>query len=199
MKRFRVMEVQVSRALTRATLASAIGTTIEWYDFFLYGTAASLVIAELYFPHQNHLVGQLAAFSTYFVGFLARPLGAVVFGPIDDRLGRKYTLIMTLVLMGVATILIGVVPPYSSIGISGAIILTLLRLIQGIGVGGEWGGSVLLAVEWGGKRHRGLIGSAAQWGVPAGLVLAVGSEALMSVIAGPVGYLQWGWRVPFLL
>jgi MFS family permease len=184
--------------LTRAIVASAIGTTIEWYDFFLYGTAASLLIAQLYFPKQDPVVGQLAAFTTYFGGFLARPIGAAIFGHYGDRVGRKYTLIITLGLMGLATALIGLVPTYSSIGVAGGIILTILRFIQGIGVGGEWGGSVLLAVEWGGHKRRGLIGSAPQWGVPAGLVLAIGSEALMSVIAGPQGYLQWGWRIPFV-
>lgn len=186
--------------LARAVVASAIGTTIEWYDFFLYGTAASLIIAQLYFPKQDPVVGQLTAFATYFGGFLARPIGAAIFGHYGDRVGRKYTLIITLALMGLATFLIGIVPSYASIGIWGAVILTVLRLVQGIGVGGEWGGSVLLAVEWGNRGgRRGLIGSAPQWGVPAGLVLSVGAEALIRSISGPEGYLAWGWRVPFLL
>ena len=186
--------------LVRAIAASVVGTTIEWYDFFLYGTAAALVIGQLYFPKQNALTGTLLAFATYFGGFAARPVGAAIFGHYGDRVGRKFTLIVTLSLMGIATFLIGLVPTYAAIGISGAIILTILRVIQGIGVGGEWGGSVLLAIEWGHRGgRRGLIGSAPQWGVPAGLVLSIGLEALMRVIAGPQGFLQWGWRVPFLL
>src|SRR5215472_14003342 len=137
-----------SANLRKAIIASTVGTTIEWYDFFLYGTAAGLVFGKLYFPHQDPLTGTLASFGTYFVGFVGRPIGAAIFGHYGDRIGRKATLIATLLCMGIATFLIAFVPTYASIGIWGAVILTLLRMVQGIGVGGEWGGSVLLAMEW---------------------------------------------------
>src|ERR1700746_3567341 len=137
-----------SAPLRKAVIACAVGTAIEWYDFFLYGTAAGLIFGKLYFPNQEPLAATLAAFGTYFIGFAARPIGAAIFGHYGDRLGRKGTLIATLLLMGIATFLIAFVPTYQSIGIWGAVILTVLRMIQGIGVGGEWGGTVLLAMEW---------------------------------------------------
>src|SRR5262245_20856719 len=138
--------------LRRAVIAATVGTTIEWYDFFLYSTVTGLVFAKLYFPNDDPLVGTLTAFLIYFVGFLSRPIGAAIFGHYGDRIGRKSTLIATLMLMGIATFLVAFVPGYAVIGIWGAIILTLLRFLQGIGVGGEWGGSVLLAMEW--ARHN---------------------------------------------
>src|SRR6478752_2972274 len=142
--------------LRRAVIASTVGTAIEWYDFFLYSTVTGLVFAKLFFPNSDPLVGTLEAFAVYAVGFAARPVGAAIFGHYGDRIGRKSTLIATLMLMGVATFLVGLVPTYDSIGIWGAILLTLLRFIQGIGVGGEWGGSVLLSMEWARtSRHRG--------------------------------------------
>jgi len=188
------------RELRKAVIASTVGTTIEWYDFFLYGTAAGLVFGRLYFPNSNPTTATLLAFSTYFVGFASRPLGAAIFGHYGDRIGRKATLIATLVLMGIATFLIAFVPTYESIGIWGGIILTALRAIQGIGVGGEWGGSVLLSMEWSrqGHHNRGFLASWPQWGVPAGLFL---STVVMLGAATWSGdqFLTWGWRVPFAL
>ena len=185
--------------LRRAILASTIGTTIEWYDFFLYSTVTGLVFARLYFPESDPLVGTLEAFSIYAVGFIARPVGAAIFGHYGDRIGRKSTLIATLLLMGVATFLVGLVPTYQRIGIWGAVILTILRLVQGLGVGGEWGGSVLLAMEWArSTRHRGFIASWPQFGVPAGLFLANLAVLAFSAISGDK-FPRWGWRIPFLL
>jgi metabolite-proton symporter len=185
--------------LRKAVVASTIGTTIEWYDFFLYGTAAGLVFGKLYFPEQDPLTATLAAFGTYFIGFVGRPIGAAIFGHYGDRIGRKGTLIATLLLMGIATFLIAFVPTYESIGIWGAVILTILRMVQGIGVGGEWGGSVLLAMEW--ARHhgeRGLIASWPQFGVPCGLFLANLAVLGFSAWTGDQFY-AWGWRIPFAL
>ena len=166
-------EAEHSAQLRKAVIASTIGTTIEWYDFFLYGTAAGLLFGKLYFPNEDPLSATLLAFGTYFIGFVGRPIGAAIFGHYGDRIGRKATLIATLLCMGLATFLVAFVPTYSSIGIWGAIILTVLRALQGIGVGGEWGGSVLLAMEWS-RTHgqRGLVASWPQFGVPAGLFLA---------------------------
>ncbi len=187
------------RMLTKVALAATIGTTIEWYDFFLYGTATGLVFGSLFFPNDNPVVATLNAFGVYAVGFVARPVGAAIFGHFGDRIGRKSTLIATLMLMGVATVLVGVVPSYASIGIWGAIILTALRFIQGIGVGGEWGGSVLMSMEWsGGNGGRGLAASWPQMGVAAGLFTANLAVLAFSAISGD-GFLTWGWRVPFLL
>jgi MFS family permease len=186
------------RQLHRAILAGAIGTAIEWYDFFVYSSITGLVFAKLYFPHADPFVGTLEAFSVYAVGFLARPIGAVIFGHYGDRLGRKAALIATLLLMGIATFLVALVPGYERIGIWGAVLLTFLRFVQGIGVGGEWGGSVLLSMEWAqSNRHRGFIASWPQFGVPAGLFLATLAVLAASTISGP-HFLTWGWRVPFL-
>ena len=185
--------------LNRAVVASTIGTTIEWYDFFLYSTVTGLVFAKLYFPQSDPLVGTLEAFAIYAVGFVARPIGAAIFGHYGDRIGRKSTLIATLILMGLATFAVAFVPTYASIGIWGAIIQTLLRFIQGIGVGGEWGGSVLLSMEWARTHsHRGFIASWPQFGVPAGLFLANLAVFASSAIAGDQ-FLAWGWRIPFVL
>src|SRR5579859_4513470 len=164
---------QHSAELRKAVIAATVGTTIEWYDFFIYGTAAGLVFGKLYFPNESPLAGTLAAFGTYFIGFVGRPIGAAIFGHYGDRIGRKATLIATLLCMGLATFAIAFVPTYASIGIWGAVLLTVLRMIQGIGVGGEWGGSVLLAMEWS-RTHgqRGLVASWPQFGVPCGLLLA---------------------------
>jgi MFS family permease len=185
--------------LRRAVLASTIGTTIEWYDFFLYSTITGLVFAKLFFPRSAPLIGTLEAFGVYAVGFAARPIGAAIFGHWGDRLGRKSALIATLMLMGVATFLVGVVPGYDVIGVWGAVILTILRFVQGIGVGGEWGGSVLLSMEWARtNQHRGFVASWPQFGVPAGLFLANLAVLAFSAISGP-GFATWGWRIPFLL
>jgi MFS family permease len=187
------------RHLRRAVLASTVGTTIEWYDFHLYSTVTGLVFATLYFPHADHLTGTLEAFGVYAAGFLARPIGAAIFGHYGDRLGRKAALIATLLLMGVATFLVAFVPTYAQIGIWGAVILTVLRFVQGVGVGGEWGGSVLLAMEWARtNRHRGYIASWPQFGVPAGLFLANLAVLAFSRVSG-AHFLEWGWRLPFLL
>jgi MFS family permease len=193
-----INEAEHRRQLRRAVLASTIGTAIEWYDFFLYSTVTGLVFARLYFPHADPFVGTLEAFGVYAVGFLARPIGAAIFGHYGDRLGRKAALITTLLLMGSATFLVALVPGYEHIGIWGAVILTILRFIQGIGVGGEWGGSVLLSMEWAqSNRHRGFIASWPQFGVPAGLFLSNLAVFVFSAVSGE-HFLTWGWRVPFL-
>ncbi len=188
-----------SAQLRKAIIASTIGTTIEWYDFFIYGTAAGLIFGKLYFPNEDPLTATLAAFGTYFIGFVGRPIGAAIFGHYGDRIGRKATLIATLLCMGIATFLIAFVPTYASIGVWGAVILTILRMIQGIGVGGEWGGSVLLAMEWS-RTHgqRGLVASWPQFGVPCGLFLANLSILAFSAWSGDQ-FATWGWRIPFAL
>jgi MFS family permease len=185
--------------LRRAVVASTVGTAIEWYDFFLYGVTTGLVFGELYFPQSEPLVGTLQAFGVYSVGFAARPIGAALFGHYGDRIGRKATLIATLLVMGVATFLVGLVPSYKQVGVWGAVILTLLRFLQGIGVGGEWGGSVLLAMEWARTNaHRGLIASSPQLGVVLGLFLANVAILFFGLVSGDA-FLRWGWRIPFLL
>src|SRR6266571_304295 len=185
--------------LRRAVIASTIGTAFEWYDFILYSTVTGLVFAKLYFPNSDPLVGTLQAFGIYAVGFAARPVGAAIFGHYGDRIGRKSTLIATLMVMGIATFLVALVPTYDQIGIWGAVILTVLRFVQGVGVGGEWGGSVLLSMEWARtSAHRGFIASWPQFGVPSGLFLANFAALAMSEIAGDQ-FLSWGWRVPFFI
>jgi MFS family permease len=191
-------EAERAQQLRRAIVASTVGTTIEWYDFFLYSTASGLVFARLFFPESDPLTGTLNAFGIYFVGFIARPIGAAIFGHYGDRVGRKTTLIASLILMGLGTFLVALVPGYDRIGIWGAVILSLLRFIQGIGVGGEWGGSVLLAMEWGRHGRRGFNASWPQFGVPAGLLLANLAVLVFSVISGG-DFINWGWRAPFLL
>jgi MFS family permease len=192
-------DAEHSAQLRKAVIASTVGTAIEWYDFFLYGTAAGLVFGKLYFPHSDPLSATLLAFGTYFIGFAARPVGAAIFGHYGDRIGRKATLIATLLCMGLATFAIAFVPTYDSIGIWGAVLLTVLRAIQGIGVGGEWGGSVLLAMEWSRtKSQRGLVASWPQFGVPCGLLLSNLAVLVFSTWAGS-DFLVWGWRVPFAL
>jgi len=185
--------------LRRAVVASTIGTAIEWYDFFLYSTVTGLVFAKLFFPNSDPLVGTLEAFAVYAVGFIARPIGAAIFGHYGDRIGRKATLIATLMLMGIATFLVAFVPTYESIGVWGAVILTVLRFVQGVGVGGEWGGSVLLSMEWSRTHdHRGFIASWPQFGVPCGLFLANLAVLAFSQMSGEQ-FLAWGWRLPFAL
>ncbi|MBV8391948.1 MAG: MHS family MFS transporter, partial [Alphaproteobacteria bacterium] len=195
----KLSDAEHSSQLRKAVIAATIGTTIEWYDFFIYGTAAGLVFGKLYFPNQDPYSATLLAFTTYFVGFVGRPIGAAIFGHYGDRIGRKATLIATLMLMGVATFLIALVPTYESIGIWGAVLLTILRVIQGIGVGGEWGGSVLISMEWS-RSHgsRGLVASWPQFGVPCGLFLSNLVILLFSQWAG-ADFMTWGWRIPFAL
>ena len=180
-------------------VSSFIGTTIEWYDFFLYGTAAALVFNVLFFPQFDPLAGTLAAFATYAVGFAARPLGGIVFGHYGDRIGRKAMLVLALMIMGVATFFIGLLPTYESIGILAPILLVLLRFIQGIGIGGEWGGAVLMAVEHSPPGRRGFYGSWPQMGVPAGLLLANLVFLASSSFIPNEQFLAWGWRIPFLV
>jgi metabolite-proton symporter len=185
--------------LRRAVIASTIGTSIEWYDFFLYSTVTGLVFAKLFFPHSDPWVGTLEAFAIYAVGFIARPVGAAIFGHFGDRIGRKSTLIATLLLMGLATFAVALVPTYASVGIWGAVILTVLRFIQGVGVGGEWGGSVLMSMEWARTdQSRGLVASWPQFGVPCGLFLANLAVLAFSQMSGEQ-FLAWGWRIPFAL
>ena len=192
-------DVEHRTQLRRAVVASTVGTAIEWYDFFLYGTAAGLVFPKLFFPNSDPLVGTLNSFLIYGAGFAARPVGAAIFGHYGDRIGRKATLIATLMLMGIATFIVAFVPGYETIGIWGAIILTVLRFVQGVGVGGEWGGSVLLAMEWSRTdSSRGFIASWPQFGVPCGLFLANLAFLAFSQLAGDQ-FITWGWRIPFAL
>jgi metabolite-proton symporter len=185
--------------LRKIVLASLIGTTIEWYDFFLYGSAAALVFNKLFFPEFDPLTGTLLAFTTYALGFVARPVGGIVFGHFGDRIGRKRLLMLSLVLMGLATTLIGVLPTYAQAGVLAPIALILLRLVQGFAVGGEWGGAVLLVAEHGDAARRGFWASWPQAGVPAGNLLAAGILALLAGNQSDADFLAWGWRVPFLL
>jgi MHS family shikimate/dehydroshikimate transporter-like MFS transporter len=184
-------------SVAKVVFASFIGTAIEWYDFFLYGTAAALIFNRVFFPSLNPTTGVIASFSTYAVGFFARPVGGIVFGHFGDRLGRKSTLVVSLVMMGLATSLIGLLPTYEQAGIWAPVLLVCLRFIQGFGVGGEWGGAVLLAVEHGHKSHRGFISSWVQVGVPVGLLLANAVFTLASQLPETT-FQRWGWRLPFL-
>jgi len=181
----------------RVVLASFIGTAIEWYDFYLYGTAAALIFNQLFFPAFDPAVGTIAAFGTFAAGFLARPIGGIVFGHFGDRLGRKTMLIWSLVGMGVATSLIGLLPTYGQIGMAAPVLLIVLRLLQGFAVGGEWGGAVLMSVEHAEKGRRGLAGSWTQTGSPAGLLLSTAAFGLVSLLPAEQ-FTSWGWRLPFL-
>ena len=182
----------------RAAVASAIGTTIEWYDFFLYNTAAALVFPHLFFPASSAYAGAMQSFATYAVGFAARPVGAAIFGHWGDRIGRKATLIITLLVMGISSAVVGILPGTATIGVLAPLSLVFLRVIQGLAIGGEWSGSVLLAMEWGDQEKRGLLGSFAQIGVPVGLVLGTGGMTLLSATLSPDAFNSWGWRIPFL-
>ena len=182
----------------RAALASAIGTTIEWYDFFLYNTAAALVFPHLFFPASTAYAGAMQSFATYAVGFAARPVGAAIFGHWGDRIGRKATLIVTLVVMGISSATVGMLPGTATIGVAAPLLLVLMRVVQGLAIGGEWSGSVLLAMEWGAQDRRGLLASSAQVGVPVGLVLGTGGMTLLSATLAPDAFNSWGWRIPFL-
>ena len=188
-----------TQSVKKVAAASFIGTTIEWYDFFLYGTAAALVFGDLFFPDAEPLIGTLLAMSTYAVGFAARPIGGIVFGHYGDRIGRKSMLVLSLLIMGIATFLIGVLPTFASIGIVAPILLVVLRFAQGIGVGGEWGGAVLMSVEHAPKGRRGFFGSWAQMGVPAGLLGSTAVFAIVQASTSEAAFMAWGWRVPFLV
>ncbi|MBS0209138.1 MAG: MHS family MFS transporter [Planctomycetes bacterium] len=185
------------RALLLAVVGSTVGTTIEWYDFFLYGAAAALVFPQVFFPEQTEFIGQISAFGTFTVGFLARPLGGVIFGRMGDRSGRKAALVATLLLMGISTLLIGFLPSYRQIGALAPLALVALRFMQGIGVGGEWGGAVLLALESGHRGRRGLLASWPQVGVPIGLLLSTGALYACERALTPEQLIEWGWRLPF--
>lgn len=185
--------------IRRIVAASLIGTTIEWYDFFLYGTAAALVFNKLFFPTADPLTGTLIAFLTYAIGFLARPLGGVVFGHFGDKVGRKKLLVLSLLMMGGATFAMGLLPTHASIGVWAPILLTVLRLVQGFALGGEWGGAVLIVSEHGGAEHRGFWASWPQSGAPGGNLLATGVLALLAGVQSDATFLAWGWRIPFLL
>jgi metabolite-proton symporter len=187
-----------SASIRKVAIASFVGTTIEWYDFFLYGTASALIFGRLFFPNYDPLTGTLASFGTYAVGFIARPIGGIVCGHFGDRIGRKSMLIFTLLLMGVATALIGCLPTYNQIGIWAPIFLIVLRVAQGFAVGGEWGGAVLMAVEHSPRGQRGFYGSWPQVGVPVGLLLSTGIFGLISKLPEDILF-SWGWRVAFLL
>ena len=185
------------RQVRLAAVASVVGTSIEWYDFFLYGTAAAIVFPAVFFPKSSAYAGTLESFATYAVGFAARPVGAAIFGHWGDRLGRKATLIITLLMMGLASALVGVLPGTATIGIAAPILLVVLRVLQGIAVGGEWSGSVLLSMEWGKQRRRGLMASWPQIGVPIGLLLGTGAMTAIA-LSFPDAFKAWAWRIPFL-
>src|SRR3954471_9193043 len=197
------MTNQTTRSsMQRVLISSAAGTTIEWYDFFLFGSAAALVFPKVFFPSSDPTTGTLLAFATYAVAFLARPLGGVLFGRMGDAVGRKAALVTTLMLTGVGTFLMGVLPSYEAIGIGAPILLLALRVVQGIGLGGEWGGAVTLSAEHADgeqlRDRRGLLTSTAQLGVPVGNLLASGALVAMSAVMSDQAFLAWGWRVPFL-
>jgi len=190
--------VNGSTEIKRVVIASIIGTAVEWYDFLIYGTATALVFNKLFFPLSDPALSVIAAFGTYAVGFLARPLGAAIFGHFGDRVGRKAMLITTIVIMGLGTFLIGLLPTYDQIGIAAPVLLVCLRLLQGIGLGGEWGGAVLMVVENSSARNRGLLGSMVQIGWPVGNLTAIGIFAALSQVPES-DFLAWAWRIPFLI
>jgi MFS family permease len=187
-----------AQRMTPVIFSSTIGTAVEWYDFFLYGTMATLVFPKVFFPESDVFVGTILSLFTFLVGFIARPFGGAIFGHLGDRIGRKSTLIATLLLMGLSTLIIGFLPGYTAIGIAAPLILVFLRLGQGLGVGGEWGGSVLLALEYGHRRNRGFWASWPQMGVPVGLVLSTIVVNIVQAATGP-SFLVWGWRIPFFV
>ncbi len=187
------------RQLRTVLLSCVMGTTIEWYDFFLYGVAAGLIFNKQYFPSHDPVVGTLLAFATFAVGFVARPIGGLIFGHLGDKVGRKKSMVMTMLIMGVATFLIGCLPTYSTIGLAAPIALVLLRVLQGLAVGGEWGGAVLMSVEYAPKGRRTLFGSVPQMGLAVGLMLGTGIFALVGAVMPEVSYTAWGWRITFWL
>ncbi|GAX88581.1 MFS transporter [Effusibacillus lacus] len=183
----------------RALVASLIGNSIEWFDYFLYGTAASLVFGKLFFPKSDPTVGLLLSYLTFAIPFFIRPLGGIIFSHIGDKIGRKKTLVLTLMLMGGSTVLIGLLPTYESWGLAAPVLLITLRVIQGLGIGGEWGGALLLAVENSDKKKRGLFGSVPQMGVPIGMLMGTAAMSIMTAVTDDKEFLSWGWRVPFVL
>lgn len=193
------MSSQNEKAIRRVVISAVVGATIEWYDFFLYGVVAGIVFNKLYFPSHDPVVSTLLAYATFAVGFVTRPLGGVIFGHFGDRIGRKSMLIMTLMIMGVATFLIGLVPTYEQIGLGAPLLLLLLRVLQGMGLGGEWGGAVLMTYEYAPQNRRGFYASLPQIGLAIGLCLASGVVALMSALLTNAQFLAWGWRIAFML
>lgn len=191
-------QAAIERQPVRAALGAFVGTMIEWYDFYIYGTAAALVFGDVFFASTDPVMGVLASLGTFAIGFVARPFGALLFGHFGDKVGRKKSLIITLLLMGIATVLIGLLPGFHSIGLTAAVLLVLLRLVQGIAVGGEWGGAVLIAAEHAPPRWRTFLASAPQYGSPVGLILATLAFRTVSDLPQE-DFLSWGWRVPFLL
>ncbi len=187
------------RAITKVALAACAGSSIEWYDFFIYGTAAALVFPALFFPESSELAGTLASFATFSVGFFARPVGGALFGHFGDKFGRKRALVTALLMMGAATTLIGLMPTFATIGVFAPILLVALRFVQGLAVGGQWGGAVLLATESAPSHRRGFYGSFAQIGVPVGVILANLLFLLVNALVAPEAFEAWGWRVPFLM
>ena len=188
----------IQRQQLRAVISASVGTTIEWYDFFLYGVAAAAVFPQKFFPGSDPFISTMLSFTTFFVGFVARPIGAAIFGHFGDKVGRKQLLVLTMIVMGASTMAVGLTPSYEVIGVWGAVFLTLGRILQGIAIGGQWSGSVLMAAEWTDPKRRGFTTSFAQVGAPAGMVLANGALALMTAFTSDQAFLDWGWRVPFL-
>ncbi|KYD06627.1 MULTISPECIES: MFS transporter [Heyndrickxia] len=193
-------DTQIDRSKQQkiAGISSVLGSTIEWYDFFLYGTMAAIIFPQLFFPEQDPYVATLLTFSTYAVGYVARPIGGILFGHLGDKIGRKVSLVATLILMGVMTLLVGLLPGYNQIGLWAPIIVTVLRFLQGIAIGGEWPGSVLISMEWGTKKNRGFMAALPQIGVPLGLILGTAVTSLFITVSGD-SFQTWGWRVPFIL
>ena len=191
--------IENKKMLKKVAAASIIGATIEWYDFFLYGVVAGLVFNKLYFPTGDPFISTMLAYTTFAVGFLTRPLGGIIFGHFGDKLGRKSMLVLTLMIMGGSTVLIGCVPTFDQIGIAAPILLLVLRIIQGIGLGGEWGGAVLMTFEYAPKEERGFYASLPQIGLSLGLCLASGVVGLLSFLLTEAQFYAWGWRIAFLL
>ena len=191
--------VPSKKEMRKVVIASLLGATIEWYDFFLYGVVAGIVFNKLYFPTADPFIGTIMAYSTFAIGYLARPLGGFIFGHYGDKLGRKRMLILTMLIMGIATMGIGLVPTYASIGIAAPIILQTLRLCQGLGLGGEWGGAVLMTYEYASDRQKAFYASIPQMGLATGLCLSSGMVALLSWLLDNEQFLEWGWRFAFLV
>ncbi|WP_232699284.1 MFS transporter [Brevibacillus daliensis] len=194
----KVDQINQKKIGRKAAVAATVGSVIEWYDFFLYGMAAALVFPKLFFAESDPFIATLQSFGTFAVGFLARPVGAAIFGHYGDRLGRKAALVITLFLMGLSSLAIGLLPTYATIGVWAPTILILLRFIQGIGVGGEWGGAVLLSMEWGNKKNQALMAAWPQMGVSSGMLLSSLMVALFMFLSGEA-FFTWGWRIPFIL
>lgn len=184
--------------MTRVWIASLVGSSIEWFDYFLYGTVAGLVFYQVFFVADDPTVGLLLSYASLALAFFIRPFGGIIFGYIGDKIGRKRTLVLTLTIMGVATVLMGLLPTYQAIGVAAPIILILLRLVQGLGIGGEWGGAVLLAVEYAPKEKRGFYGAFPQMGVTIGMFLGSGALSFITSIVSPESFVAWGWRIPFI-